>query len=315
MEEKDVMLRKILKVTYLSVQKFGISLNSVSSDKVQEKMEALLDYLGKKEQECLRIEKEIKKEEEKAKNEVIVSMVDFLGRRGFIQTAKEIQNEYQLEHLVDIEKYVVTKESVKNAFKKNCSEINLDTNELGTEDHSQAMRTAIVCRDFVRICESAESKESAHAFAKKYGKEIPSRILLLLVLPRESPLFSKISKEHKVEEITDFLMKDVSTKDKQNYFYQRVALGISGFITPACKEKEESNCPGCSRSVSRIAANSPKSMRSSSRPLCSLLHTAIPPSHATYITSDGKVYGECGAKILGYNPRLRTNSFKKCYFV
>lgn len=316
MEEKDAVLHRILKVTYLSVQKFAISLNNVPEDKIQEKMSILLEYLEKKEKECLQIEEEMKKEEKRRMEESVVELVDFLGRRGFIKTAKLIQKENLIEDLVDIEKYVKIKESLKQAIEKGPSDKPVEITDVNNEVHGQMVYRAVISREFVRLCECDETKNRASKFAKAHKESLSKEILLLLVLPAESLLFTKIANSYKNEKITECLNQAISTKDSNCYFYQRVAMGISGFTTPACKETDSSDCPGCSRDMARIAENAPKSMRSSSRPLCTFLQTPIPSGHSTYITNDGDVYSEYGSRMAGYSTNQKSASrLKKCYFV
>ncbi|OAG33735.1 hypothetical protein NEIG_02203 [Nematocida sp. ERTm5] len=318
MEEKQVMLQKLLKVTYLSVQKFGNSLNETSPDKISEKITKLLEYLQKKEEECQKIEEEKKTEEqiekEKIKNEMVIEMASFLGKRGFINTAQAIKEKYPIKALVDIQPYKEAKESVKNAlaikyYKKSGKLHNIPI----VDTPNNSVRMTVLCREVIRLCEAkTNNKKEVCKFIKKHRENLPKKILSLVVLPSASTLFARIAEEYKECTISAPLLMSLVYKNKStnNYFYQRVALGISGFITPVCREKEKADCPGCTKSIAKLAEHCPKSTRSSSRLLCSTFRTVIPSNHATYVSKKGDVFSEYATRT----EKLKT-ILKKCYFV
>ncbi|EHY66430.1 macrophage erythroblast attacher [Nematocida ausubeli] len=318
MDEKQVLLQKLLKVTYLSAQKFGNALSETPSDKIHEKISRLLEYLQNKEVECQKIEEEKKIEEriakEKMNNEMMVELIEFLGKRGFTRTAQSIKNQYPIKSLIDIEPYKAAKDSVKQALSTKYQQKAAYSKNFPAVDTAQkSVRMTVLCREVIRLCELKNpNKKKACMYIKKHKDEIPQQILSLLVLPKTSDLFHSIANRYKDCQISATLMKTLvyKTVPQHNYFYQRVALGISGFITPVCREREKTDCPGCSKSIARIAEYCPKSMRTSSRLLCSAFGTFIPTNNATYVCKKGNVFSECAVKSESQRVDL-----KKCYFV
>lgn len=311
-KEKDE-LHKILKVTYLSVQKFSSTLATIEPEGIPEKIRALLEYLSKKEKECLVAEKQRKEEQQRKKQQnthrMTIDLVKFLGERGFTRTADSIRKYYSIDDLVSTDKYIETKKTVKHAIVQNSLE--------NISSKPKSVRTALISREIASLCESPRKTERGKAYTliKQYKEDVPVQLLPLLVLPPDSSLFQRISKEFKkikMQTVLENCLKELFSDFISSSFYQRTSLGVSGFITPACREreKEESQCPGCSRDISRLAANAPRSIRVISRPMCSIMKRVIPTSNTTYVSRTGEVFGENGLFLLG-----SSESVKRCYFV
>ncbi|KAH9386223.1 uncharacterized protein NEMAJ01_1119 [Nematocida major] len=299
MEKLHGDAQKILRVTYLSVQKFKGALASAGPEAVKEKIGLLVEYLGKKEKECVEVEKQMKiceeKQKELEKREVDVELVKFLAERGFKRTAHTVQDYYSLPVLLDAQA------SAPGGV------LGIDSQTLDEAGGLEKRQRMSIHREIIQLCKTASTKMSACDLVKKNAGLFPSRLLPLLVLPCDTKLFKSCLKE-----CQDGVLEDLAagSPEKSSCFYRRVALGVSGFITPACKESLDSMCPGCCQNTSKIAGGFPRSTRSRSQPLCSQLRTVISPSQATYVTRNGEIYSEGGLEDTSL-----CKVVKRCYFV
>ncbi|KAI5188682.1 macrophage erythroblast attacher [Nematocida sp. AWRm77] len=317
MQTKREALHRLIKSTYLSTEKFAASLANVTPSGIQEKISALYQYIKKKEAECKALELEIDKEalleEQKEENEVVLQMVDFLGRQGLVGTIEKISEELHLGSLISVEPYISAKESIKKAMVENISDI-----VVCTDPASKLTCSTHVMWKFADLC--VQSKEEAILFCKKHRESLPSKYLPLLVLPSRSGLFQKLADECSNKKLGSFLAAEVSKinmNGKECMLYKRSTLGVSGFTTPACKEKEESTCPGCASQTSKLSKGIPKSMRSSTRILCTKTKQLIPEDSPIFANTAGEVF--CSLSLpsdaLDSDASQFKKAYRRCYFV
>ncbi|KAI5171373.1 hypothetical protein NEFER03_0732 [Nematocida sp. LUAm3] len=285
---------KVAKVTYLSAIKYADALEDAPQELLLSKLHSLSQYLKKKEEECRRLEEHLEekklKEEEKNQKEVLLEIVKYLGGKRFVQTIETLLQEMELFQVISIDPYITAKKSIEAASE----EIE------GVSALNSQIDDAFIPWNFSFLCR--RSKEDALFFFHR-NEAIPERYLTLLVLRSSSSLFKRISEECMEKGAFLFFSKGMPV----SCLYQRVGLGVSGFCTSACKEKEHSLCPGCSSEVSRISKGFPKSMRSTTRVLCSSTKRLIPEGASVAASSSGAVF------LLSSAPQQKAS--RRCYFV
>lgn len=295
-ESKD-SLQKIAKVTYLSAIKYAEALEEAPEEVLLTKLHALSQYLKKKEEESRKLEEQIEKErlkeEEKQKKEVFLEIVTYLGGKRFVQTIETLLQEMELFQVISIDPYITAKRSIEAATE--------EIEGVSTDPINSEMETAFIPWKFSFLCR--KSKEAALLFFHRHKAALPEKYLSLLVLSSSSQMFKRISEE--CAEKGAFL--SFSKGMPSSLLYQRVALGVSGFSTSACKEKEESLCPGCSSSLSKLSKGFPKSMRSTTRVLCSATKRLIPEGSSVAASPSGEVF------LFSSAPDQR--ALRRCYFV
>ncbi|KAI5184415.1 hypothetical protein NEHOM01_0160 [Nematocida homosporus] len=310
MIEKTEALHRAAKVVYLSAQKYAGTLASMHPEAIPDKLRSLEQYLRRKEVEVRALEAEIEaavlKEEEASENEVLLQVADFLGTQGLVKTATTLISETKAAHLISLNKYCIAQEYVRSIDSIPATPAIEASN---TNTNSEANSAFITWR-FATLCQ--ESRSAALVFCKQNQAIIPVRALSLLVLPPNSLLFQKIADSYAKRKVFNKLAQNMP----QCRLYQRVALGISGFTTPACREKEESYCPGCSAKSVRIARGFPKSMRTTTRVLCSTTHQLIPEGAPILASPNGEVFLQSAVipdSATPCSPEYR--AFRRCYFV
>lgn len=304
--KKDI-LHKLLKITYVSACKHANSLKSESLESAISKAANIAQYLKKKEAESreieIAIEKDLKKEEEEKECEVLIEISKYLGEKGLTKTAESLVKEMHLEEFIYIDIY----SKAKNAIKI----VSSNAEYVSAKHESDAESAKAFIRwQFASLCK--ESKKDALRFCQKHYNTILSSDLSLLPLNSNSALFRKISAEH--SERNAFLR--FLSKGYRSALYPRVSLGISGFTTSACKEKEGSLCPGCSAETAKIARNLPRSMRSTTRVLCSQTGKLIPEGAPIVASPTGDVYPLSSIVSEGRSfSSSEYKMFRRCYFV
>lgn len=305
MSPKQDSLHRIIKATYLSAHKFLSTLKRIPASELPDKLEALVIYLKKKAGECKELERLIQmdaqKEEEAAHNEMEVQMVDFLGRKGLIRTARNILTELCITDLIPLEPYKDAKLSIEQIR-------GASTPKISHASSAQVLvLDAAVTRRYIMLCKSGR-REEAVDYYMQHESLVDKELLSLLILPPDSFLFSKISSAYSdvllFPQLQDRIVRD-ALGGTECMFYHRVSLGVAGFSTLACREEEEAKCPGCNPKKANLAKYMPKTMRSASRILCSYTKASIPADAPIYCTESGQIVSEpCITTFVSDKARL-----------
>ncbi|OAG31362.1 macrophage erythroblast attacher [Nematocida displodere] len=318
-------LHRLVRSSYLSSQKFALTLLETPLPALPGRIEALINYLHRKEKESLEIEAQIEqehlKEEQIKENEVVLQVIDYLGRKGFIRTAALIRQELHLQELIDIAPYQDSKMHSQRILARTDPDLDRPPLPQAPPEIEELIQRAYVCIQFSSLCTLAK-KEEALGLCRKHRDLIAPKYLLLLVLSPDSESFRKLADECTEARVMATLTTEIAKitlKKQECMLYRRVALGVSGFITSACREAEDTFCPGCTPSVSCLANNLPKSMRSTTRLLCTKTKLLIPEDSVVFANKHGEVYAAsslslASTSLVPSNTQF-TKVYRRCYFV
>jgi len=314
---KREALNRLIKATYISAQKFAETLAGVPEQDVASKLGALAQYFKKKGNECKELEEEIEKdrlrEEKREENEVALQIVDYLGRKGMVRTAEKIVEEMRLEGVVNMAPYREARRSVRSIVERG-------SGGFGEEEQAEEeVRRAKIVWEFAKLCREEERRERALEFCKDHKNDILGKHLPLLVLSRDSALFRSLAEKCSAKKLGFELSLRIAQArmgSEECALYRRVALGVSGFTTPACKERENAECPGCSERLLKLSKDVPRSIRSTTRILCSKTKSVIAEDTPIFASLTGEVF--CKSAIFPEDQpkdELQIRKlYRRCYF-
>ncbi|KAI5180322.1 macrophage erythroblast attacher [Nematocida sp. AWRm80] len=315
---REEQLHKLIKSTYLSSNKFCSSLINLSQDQLSYKIEALVQYLKKKQEECKTLETLIRQEslakEQYLENETTIQIIDYLGRKGMIKTIQSITKELGLHQLIDISPYLQAKQSIEQIKHSPKTHPKEKTEDISVEKVINRLK---VCWRFSRLV--LESREKALEYCKKNKEEIIQKHLPLLVLPVNSVPFQTLIEECTEKKLSLLFSSEilkVTLGHLEPLLYRRISLGIAGFVTPACKEKDFSTCPGCFSQAVKLSKMLPTSMRNTTTVICSLTKKVIPNGSSILTDQSGKVFQQLA--VLPVHSSIGDQGYthlKRCYFV
>ncbi|KAJ3394529.1 GID complex subunit containing RING finger motif [Lobulomyces angularis] len=237
-------------------------------------------------------------------------LVDFMLRKGLMETAKLTAEEMGIKDLVDVELFTASKKIEESILNRSCSEAlswcNENKSSLKKLQEKSTLEFNLRIQDFVELIRAKKSSE-AIVYAKKYItqfgdlhlKEIQQAMALLCFSPSTNcevykkyfdlNRWKKLAKQFQTD---NYLLNSLTSESMLKISLQ---AGLTALKTSNCSRVEDQNvnCPCCSvDSFGKLAEGLPMAHQVNSVIVCRISGEIMNENNPPMVLPNGYVYSQ-----------------------